>query len=83
MLIEAEKGRSTFIIEMQKIDKMVKGEANKKKEIQKWKKKDNIEKLKKNIDKKLKELKHWGFICKHLFKDLKLSTPVTTSDIFN
>lgn len=62
MLIEAEKGRSTFIIEMQKIDKMVKGEANKKKEIQKWKKKDNIEKLKKNIDKKLKELKHWGFI---------------------
>lgn len=48
---------------MQKIDKMVKGEANKKIEIQKWKKKkDNIEKCKKNIDKKLKELKHWGFI---------------------
>ena len=38
---------------MQKIDKMVKGEANKKKEIQKWKKKKKkIKKIKKKIKKK-------------------------------
>ena len=61
---------------MQKIDKMMEQKVNKKgrnTEI----KKDNIDEVRKNVNKELKELDEGPLICEKLFKDLKRDTPVT------
>ena len=79
MVVEADKGRATCIIEEEKVNKMIETKLNN----QNWYhslKKDNID-VRSKVNKKLKELKESGLISAKLYKDLKSHTPKTPSAI--
>ena len=78
MVVEADKGRATCIIEEEKVNKMIETELNNQ-NIYHGLKKDKIDNVRSKVNKKLKELKESGLISEKLYKDLKPHTPKTPS----
>ena len=78
MVVEADKGRATCLIEEEKVNKIIETELNKQNRYHSLKK-DNIDNVRSKVNKKLKELKESGLISEKLYKDLKLHTPKTPS----
>ena len=78
MVVEADKGTTTCILEEQKVNKMVETELNNHNRYYSLKK-DNIDNVRSKVNKKLKEIKECGLIGKKSYKYLKLHTPKTTS----
>ena len=80
MVVEADKGKATCIIEEEKVNKMIETELNNQNRYHSLKK-DNIDNDRSKVNKKLKELKESGLISAKLYKDLKSHTPKTPSAI--
>ena len=80
MVVEADKGKATCIIEEEKVNKMIETELNNQNRYHSLKK-DNIDSVRSKVNKKLKELKESGLISAKLYKDLKSHTPKTPSAI--
>ena len=75
MVVEADKGTTTCILEEQKVNKMVETELNNQNRYYSLKK-DNIDNVRSKVNKKLKES---GLISTNLYKNLKPHTPKTPS----
>ena len=70
MVIEADKGRATCIIEEEKINNMIRTELNNQNRYDSLKK-DKIDNVRATVNKKLKELKEKELISEKLYKELK------------
>ena len=78
MVVEADKGRATCIIEQEKVNKMIETELNNQNRYHSLKQ-DNIDNVRSKVNRKLKELKESGLISEKLYKNLKPHTPKTPS----
>ena len=74
MVVHADKGRATCIIEEEKVNKMIDTELNNQNRYHGLKK-GNIDNVRSKVNKKLKELKESGLISTNLYKNLKPHTP--------
>ena len=72
MVVEADKGRATFIIEEEKVIEKIETELNNQNRYHSLKK-DNIDNIKSKVNNKLKELKENRLISEKLNKDFKAS----------